>query len=139
MKKILLVEDNEMNRDMLSRRLMRKGYDVVLADSGTQGVEMAFSGSPDLVLMDMNLPDIDGWEATRQIRKRETDQLQKRGKERAKDSKKVQRLPIIAVTAHAMSMDFKKAIDAGCDQYEPKPIQFASLLEKINTLLGVDE
>jgi two-component system response regulator len=103
---------------------------VVLAENGTQGVEMAFSESPELVLMDMNLPDIDGWEATRQIRKRETELGKERGKE--------QRLPIIAVTAHAMSMDFKKAIDAGCDQYEPKPIQLASLLEKMNILLGVN-
>ena len=125
MKRILLVEDNEMNRDMLSRRLARKGYDVVLAENGTQGVEMAFSESPELVLMDLNLPDIDGWEATRQIRDRETEQ----GKGR--------KVPIIAVTAHAMSMDFKKAIDAGCDQYEPKPIQLASLLEKMEVLLGV--
>jgi two-component system response regulator len=134
MKKVLLVEDNEMNRDMLSRRLVRNGFDVVLAENGTQGVEMAFSESPELVLMDMNLPDIDGWEATRQIRKRETERGEKRGKEPGKE----QRLPIIAVTAHAMSMDFKKAIDAGCDQYEPKPIQLASLLEKMNILLGVD-
>jgi len=126
MKKVLLVEDNEMNRDMLSRRLVRNGFDVVTAENGTQGVEMVFSESPDLVLMDMNLPDIDGWEATRQIRKRE------------KDGGKEQGLPIIAVTAHAMSMDFKKATDAGCDQYEPKPIDLASLLEKMNILLGVD-
>jgi two-component system response regulator len=138
MKKILLVEDNEMNRDMLSRRLVRKGFNVILAENGTQGVEMAFSESPELVLMDMNLPDIDGCEATRQIRKRETDRGIERDKEPGKDRKKKQRLPIIAVTAHAMSMDFKKAIDAGCDQYEPKPIQLASLLEKINILLGVD-
>jgi two-component system response regulator len=130
MKKVLLVEDNEMNRDMLSRRLVRNGFDVVIAENGTQGVEMAFSESPELVLMDMNLPDIDGWEATRQIRKRETEQGKEQGKE--------QRLPIIAVTAHAMSMDSKKAIDAGCDQYEPKPIQLASLLLKMNILLGVD-
>ena len=125
MKKILLVEDNDMNRDMLSRRLMRKGFDVVLAENGGKGVEMAFSESPDMVLMDINLPDIDGWEATRQIRARET-QLNKE-----------RHIPIIAVTAHAMSMDFQKAIDAGCDQYEPKPIHLASLLEKMNDLLGV--
>jgi two-component system cell cycle response regulator DivK len=134
MKKVLLVEDNEMNRDMLSRRLARNGFDVVIAENGTQGVEMAFSESPELVLMDMNLPDIDGWEATRQIRKRETERMKERGKEQGKEP----RLPIIAVTAHAMSMDFKKAIDAGCDQYEPKPIQLASLLQKMNVLLGGD-
>jgi two-component system cell cycle response regulator DivK len=126
MKKVLLVEDNEMNRDMLSRRLLRSGFDVVTAENGTQGVEMAFSESPELVLMDMNLPDIDGGEATRQIRKRE------------KDGGKEQRLPIIAVTANAMPIDFKEASDAGCDEYETKPIDLASLLEKMNILLGVD-
>jgi two-component system cell cycle response regulator DivK len=126
MKKVLLVEDNEMNRDMLRRRLLRNGFDVVTAENGTQGVEMAFSESPELVLMDMNLPDIDGGEATRQIRKRE------------KDEGKEQRLPIIAVTANAMAIDLKKAFDAGCDEYEPKPIDLASLLEKMNILLGVD-
>jgi CheY-like chemotaxis protein len=126
MKKVLLVEDNKMNRDMLSRRLLRNGFDVVTAENGTQGVEMAFSESPELVLMDMNLPDIDGEEATRQIRKRE------------KDGGIEQRLPIIAVTANAMPIDFKKASDAGCDEYEPKPIDLASLLEKMYILLGVD-
>lgn len=123
MKKILLVEDNEMNRDMLSRRLERKGFEVVTAEDGVQGVAMAFSETPDLILMDINLPGIDGWEATRQIRERKTDT----------------RIPIIAVTAHAMSVDYGKALNAGCDQYEPKPIQLASLLEKIHTLLGNDE
>jgi two-component system cell cycle response regulator DivK len=126
MKKVLLVEDNEMNRDMLSRRLVRNGFDVVTAENGNQGVEMAFSESPDLVLMDMNLPDIDGWEATRQIRQRE------------EDGGKEQHLPIIAVTAHAMSMDIKMASYAGCDQYEPKPINLPSLLEKMSILLGFD-
>ena len=120
MKKILLIEDNEMNRDMLSRRLIRKGFDVMVAKDGTQGVEMAFSESPDLILMDMNLPDIDGWEATQRIRAQEV-----KG-----------RIPIIAVTAHAMSVDYKKAINAGCDQYEPKPIQLSNLLEKMHALLG---
>jgi two-component system response regulator len=123
MKKVLLIEDNEMNRDMLSRRLIRKGFDVVMAENGLDGVEMAFSEAPDLILMDMNLPDIDGWEATRKIRERETKH----------------HIPIIAVTAHAMSMDYNKAINAGCDQYEPKPIQLASLLEKIHALLGLDK
>jgi CheY-like chemotaxis protein len=119
MKKILLVEDNEMNSDMLSRRLIRKGFEVVIAQNGTQAVEMAFSESPQLILMDLNLPDIDGWEATRQIREREIER----------------RVPIIAVTAHATSLDYKKAIDAGCDQYELKPIQLTTLLEKMHILL----
>jgi CheY-like chemotaxis protein len=119
--KILLVEDNEMNSDMLSRRLIRKGFDVVIAQNGTQVVEMAFSESPQLILMDLNLPDIDGCEATRQIREREI----------------AQHIPIIAVTAHATSTDYKKAIDAGCDQYEIKPIQLTTLLEKIHILLEI--
>jgi CheY-like chemotaxis protein len=119
MKKILLVENNEMNSDMLSRRLIRKGFDVVLAKNGTQAVEMAFSESPQLILMDLNLPDIDGWEATRQIREREIDR----------------HIPIIAVTAHVMSLDYKKAIAAGCDQYELIPIQLTTLLEKMHILL----
>ncbi|WP_432472823.1 response regulator [Amphritea sp. HPY] len=120
MKKILLVEDDELNRDMLSRRLERKGFEVVLAEDGLQGVGKAFSETPDLILMDMNLPGIDGWEATRRIRDKEIDQ----------------RVPIIAVTAHAMSRDYEKAVNAGCDHYEAKPIQLASLLEKIHQLLG---
>lgn len=119
MKKILLVEDNEMNRDMLSRRLIRKGFEVITAEDGLEGVEKALSEHPDLILMDMNLPGIDGWEATQRIREQE------QGK----------RTPIIAVTAHAMSPDYEKAINAGCDHYEPKPIQLESLLRKINTLL----
>jgi two-component system cell cycle response regulator DivK len=127
MKIILLVEDNDLNRDMLSRRLTRKGFDVILAVNGVQGVAMAISESPDLVLMDMNLPDIDGWEATRQIRMYETVQGKEHGKQR--------HIPIIAVTAHATSTDCKKAIDAGCDEYESKPIMLTSLLEKMNELL----
>jgi CheY-like chemotaxis protein len=119
MKKILLVEDNEMNSDMLSRRLIRKGFEVVIAQNGMQAVEMAFSESPQLILMDLNLPDIDGWEATRQIREREI----------------ARHIPIIAVTAHATSTDYQKAIDSGCDQYEIKPIQLTTLLEKIHILL----
>lgn len=140
MKKILLVEDNAMNRDMLSRRLKRKGFDVVLAVNGTQGVEMAFSESPDLILMDMNLPDIDGWEATRQIRIREKN-LDKEIEPEQVSGKRLrngQSILIIAVTAHATTLDFKKAIDAGCDQYESKPVQLNSLLDKINVLLEVN-
>lgn len=140
MKKILLVEDNAMNRDMLSRRLKRKGFDVVLAVDGTQGVEMAFSESPDLILMDMNLPDIDGWEATRQIRIREKN-LDKEIEPEQVSGKRLrngQSILIIAVTAHATTLDFKKAIDAGCDQYESKPVQLNSLLDKINVLLEVN-
>lgn len=140
MKKILLVEDNAMNRDMLSRRLKRKGFDVVLAVNGTQGVEMAFSESPDLILMDMNLPDIDGWEATRQIRIREKNLDKEIEPEQVsgKRLRKGQSILIIAVTAHATTLDFKKAIDAGCDQYESKPVQLNSLLDKINVLLEVN-
>ena len=140
MKKILLVEDNAMNRDMLSRRLKRKGFDVVLAVNGTQGVEMAFSESPDLILMDMNLPDIDGWEATRQIRIREKNLGKEIEPEQVSGKRliKGQSILIIAVTAHATTLDFKKAIDAGCDQYESKPVQLNSLLDKINVLLEVN-
>ncbi|MGK0249116.1 MAG: CheY-like chemotaxis protein [Oleispira sp.] len=119
MKKILLVEGNEMNSDMLSRRLIRKGFDVVLAKNGAQAVEMAFSEYPQLILMDLNLPDINGWEATRQIREREIER----------------HIPIIAVTAHAMSFDYEKAIAAGFDHYELKPIQLTTLLKKMHILL----
>lgn len=122
MKKILLVEDNELSRDMLSRRLQRRGYKVVMAANGLSGVEMAGSETPDLILMDMNLPDIDGWEATQAIRKRE------HGTNK--------RVPIIAVTAHALSSDMNKALQAGCDDYAPKPIQLDQLLEKIQAHLG---
>lgn len=120
MKKILLVEDNEMNRDMLSRRLIRKGFEVIIAEDGLSGVEKAISEQPDLILMDMNLPGIDGWEATQRIREHEHSK----------------RTPIIAVTAYAMSPDYEKAINVGCDDYEPKPIQLDSLLKKMNNLLG---
>ncbi|MBV9670308.1 MAG: response regulator [Acidobacteriales bacterium] len=119
MPKILLVEDNEMNRDMLSRRLVRKGYEVVIATDGVQGVEMAKSGAPDLILMDMSLPEIDGWEAVRRIRR---------------DGNGV-RVPVIALTAHAMAGDREKAMDAGCDDYDTKPVDFARLHEKICRLL----
>ena len=121
MPKILLVEDNEMNRDMLSRRLERRGYEVVIAVDGQQGVDLAQSTRPDLILMDMSLPVIDGWEATRQLK--------------AKDA--VKATPIIALTAHAMSGDREKALEAGCDDYDTKPIELTRLLEKIETLLGV--
>lgn len=120
MAKILLVEDNEMNRDMLSRRLQRRGYSVELAVDGRQGVEMAKSGQYDLVLMDMSLPELDGWEATRELR--------------AEPSTKG--LPIIALTAHAMAGDQDKALEAGCDDYDIKPIELSRLLSKIEALLG---
>jgi len=119
MPKILLVEDNEMNRDMLSRRLMRKGYDVVIAEDGQSGVDMAISENPDLILMDMSLPVIDGWEATRQIKK----------------SAKTDSIPVIALTAHAMAADREKAMQAGCDDYDTKPVELPRLLDKIERLL----
>lgn len=120
MSKVLIVEDNEMNRDMLSRRLMRKGYDVVLALDGEEGVAMAASEAPDIILMDMSLPKIDGWEATRRIK--------------ADDALKG--VPVIALTAHAMTSDRDKALAAGCDDYDTKPIELPRLLEKIERLLG---
>jgi CheY-like chemotaxis protein len=119
MAKILLVEDNEMNRDMLSRRLIRKGYDVVMAEDGEQGVAMAAAASPDLILMDMSLPVIDGWEATRRI----------------KASPQSAAIPIIALTAHAMASDREQALKAGCDDYDTKPVELQRLLEKIERLL----
>jgi CheY-like chemotaxis protein len=120
MPRILLVEDNEMNRDMLSRRLTRKGYEVELAVDGLQGVTMATTGNYDLVLMDMSLPEVDGWEATRRVREAETGR----------------RVPIIALTAHAMSGDREKAMAAGCDDYDTKPVELERLLGKIEALLG---
>lgn len=120
MSRILLVEDNEMNRDMLSRRLTRKGYEVVIAMDGGQGLAMASSTSPDLILMDMSLPVIDGWEATRQLRA----------------APETHALPIIALTAHAMSGDREKALEAGCDDYDTKPIELPRLLAKIELLLN---
>jgi two-component system, cell cycle response regulator DivK len=119
MVKILLVEDNEMNRDMLSRRLIRKGYQVVMAVDGQDGVEQAHSTVPDLILMDMSLPVIDGWEATRQL----------------KSADSTKGIPIIALTAHAMSGDREKALAAGCDDYDTKPINLPQLLAKIEALL----
>ena len=120
MPRILLVEDNEMNRDMLSRRLARKGYEVVLAVDGQSGVEMARTHAPDLVLMDMSLPVLDGWEATRRL----------------KADAATQHIPVVALTAHAMSSDRDKALEAGCDDYDTKPIEMPRLLGKIETLLG---
>ena len=120
MEKILLVEDNEMNWDMLSRRLIRKGYEVLVATDGQRGVEMARAEAPDLILMDMSLPVLDGWEATQQIKK----------------SPETQAIPVIALTSHAMKGDREKALSAGCDDYDVKPIDFARLLEKIQVLLN---
>lgn len=120
MTKILLVEDNEMNRDMLSRRLIRKGYEVVMAMDGQQGVAMASSEKPDLILMDMSLPVIDGWEATRQVK--------------ADDATRT--IPVIALTAHAMSGEREKCLAAGCDEYDTKPVEFNRLIEKIVALLA---
>jgi CheY-like chemotaxis protein len=119
MTKILLVEDNEMNRDMLSRRLGRKGYEVIMATDGRQAVAMAAAENPDLILMDMSLPVIDGWEATRQV----------------KAAPATRAIPVIALTAHAMAGDREKAIQAGCDDYDTKPIDFPRLLEKMTSLL----
>jgi two-component system cell cycle response regulator DivK len=120
MAKILLVEDNEMNRDMLSRRLSRKGYEIVVAVDGRQGAEMGSQGGYDLILMDMSLPEIDGWEATRQIRATPNGAS----------------VPIIALTAHAMAGDREKALAAGCNDYDTKPIELPRLLEKIEALLA---
>lgn len=117
---ILIVEDNEMNRDMLSRRLQRRGFDVVIATDGLAGVDAATTQQPDLVLMDMSLPEIDGWEATRRL----------------KANPATAAIPIIALTAHAMAGDRDKAIAAGCDDYDTKPIELPGLLEKIGRLLG---
>jgi two-component system, cell cycle response regulator DivK len=117
--KILLVEDNEMNRDMLSRRLQRRKYDVVLALDGAQAIELAEAEAPDLILMDMSLPVIDGWEATRQV----------------KANPKTADIPVIALTAHAMSGDRSKALEAGCDDYDTKPIDLRRLLEKMQAFL----
>jgi len=120
MTKILLVEDNEMNRDMLSRRLERKGYAVAIAIDGQQGVDMAASEAPALILMDMSLPVIDGWEATRQI----------------KADERTKHIPIIALTAHAMQGDEQKAKEAGCNDYDTKPVELPRLLGKMEALLG---
>jgi len=120
MPKILLVEDNEGNRDMLSRRLKKKGYDVVIATDGQQGVTLAKAEAPALILMDMGLPVLDGWEATRQL----------------KAAPATRSIPVIALTAHAMSGDREKALEAGCDDFDTKPIEMTRLLEKIEALLA---
>jgi len=120
MPKILLVEDNEMNLDMLSRRLKRKGFDIVIAQDGQQAVVQAHNEHPDLILMDMSLPVKDGWVATQEI----------------KAAQETQNIPIIALTAHAMSADREKALAAGCDDYDTKPIELPRLLSKIETLLA---
>lgn len=119
MAKILLVEDNEMNRDMLSRRLERKGYQVIIAVDGNEGVAKAQTEAPDLILMDMSLPVLDGWEATKIL----------------KTFPATQTIPVIALTAHAMAGDREKALQAGCDDYDTKPIELPRLLEKIEKLL----
>jgi two-component system cell cycle response regulator DivK len=119
MARILLVEDNELNRDMLSRRLMRKGYEVLIGVDGAEGVAMARSEAPDLILMDMRLPKLDGWEATRQI----------------KAAPETQSIPVIALTAHAMAGDREQALAAGCDDYDSKPVEFKRLVGKIQALL----
>ena len=119
MPKILIVEDNEMNRDMLSRRLIRKGYEVAIAFDGLRGVEMASTEAPDIILMDMSLPEIDGWEASRRV----------------KSSESTKNIPIIALTAHAMVGDQEKALAAGCNDYDTKPIDLPRLLGKIEALL----
>ena len=120
MSTILLVEDNEMNRDMLSRRLERKGYSLIIAVDGGEGIAKAHSEKPDLILMDMSLPVVDGWEATQQL----------------KAAPDTQQIPIIALTAHAMSGDREKALAAGCNDYDTKPIELPRLLEKIEALLA---
>jgi len=122
MAKILLVEDNEMNLDMLSRRLERRGFEVSIAMDGMQGVEMAQSQRPDLILMDMSLPVLDGWQATRQL----------------KSSPDTKHIPIIALTAHAIAGDREKCLAAGCDEYESKPVKFPSLMAKIDAILGIE-
>lgn len=120
MTKILLVEDNEMNRDMLGRRLQRKGFEVSIAVDGAEGIAMAQKDVPDIILMDMSLPVVDGWEATRRL----------------KADPRMQAIPVIALTAHAMSGDRELALEAGCDDYDTKPIEFPQLLEKIEALLA---
>jgi two-component system, cell cycle response regulator DivK len=120
MPRILLVEDNELNRDMLSRRLMRRGYEVITANDGRHGLSAARSEAPDLILMDMSLPEIDGWEATRQL----------------KSDEATRHIPVIALTAHAMVSDRYKALEAGCDDYDTKPVEFQRLVAKIESILG---
>lgn len=121
MTKILLVEDNEMNLDMLSRRLQRRGFDILIATDGAQGVKLAQTELPDLILMDMSLPVLDGWQATRQL----------------KGDSNTKHIPIIALTAHAIAGDREKCLAAGCDEYESKPVKFPNLMAKIDQFLGV--
>ena len=122
MTKILIVEDNEMNRDMLSRRLARRGYEVVMAVDGEEGIAVAKAKNPDLILMDMSLPVIDGWEATRRL----------------KAEPLTRAIPVIGLTAHAMAGDREKVIEAGCDDYDTKPVELPRLLQKIEALLHID-
>ncbi len=123
MAKILLIEDHEMNRDMLSRRLKRKGYEVLEAGDGLEGIDMANTSKPDLILMDMSLPELDGWEATRRL----------------KADPNTQNIPILGLSAHAMSGDRQKGLAAGCDDYDTKPIDFKRLLGKVSQFLGEPE
>jgi CheY-like chemotaxis protein len=120
MPKLLYVEDNEMNRDMLSRRLQRRGFDVLIAEDGEQGLAKARAEGPDLILMDMSLPVVDGWEATRRL----------------KAAPETRGIPIIGLTAHAMATDRSKCLEAGCDDYDTKPVELTRLLEKIERLIG---
>ena len=120
MAKLLYVEDNEMNRDMLSRRLQRRGHEVLIAVDGEQGLTMAAAEQPDLILMDMSLPVVDGWEATRRL----------------KAAPATRGIPVIGLTAHAMATDRDKCLEAGCDDYDTKPVELARLVEKIERLLG---
>ena len=119
MAKVLLIEDNEMNRDMLSRRLIKRGYEVVMAIDGQQGIDMAVSEKPDLILLDMSLPVVDGWEAAKQI----------------KANPLSAKAPLIALTAHAMAADRERAMSAGCDDFDTKPVELPRLLGKMETLL----
>jgi two-component system, cell cycle response regulator DivK len=120
MKRILIVEDNEMNRDVLSRRLRRQGFEVLIATAGLDGLRLAHEARPDLVLMDLGMPDIDGWECTKRL----------------KADVVTAAIPIIALTAHAMTGDRQKALDAGCDDFDTKPIDFSGLLDRMNRLLS---
>ena len=119
MAKVLVVEDNEMNRDMLTRRLKRRGYEVIISVDGEDGVAKARSDSPDIILMDMDLPVLDGWAATRKL----------------KSSPETRSIPVIALTAHAMAGDKERALEVGCDDYDTKPVEFSRLTEKIESLL----
>jgi CheY-like chemotaxis protein len=121
MPRLLYVEDNEMNRDMLSRRLQRRGFEVLIASDGEQGVSLAAAEKPDLILMDMSLPILDGWQATRQL----------------KAAPETKGIPVIGLTAHAMATDRDRCLEAGCDDYDTKPVELGRLLEKIERLLGI--